>query len=134
MHFQTVHKGGKVYCYLRVPGAPRVRLPDAPIDSPEFMAAYAAARAAIAPKSRAKPGTIAQMVEGYLASQGHLSRSESYRRTIKRHAEALLRQADDALSVHLTTEDIADDLEPLAPNAAADRLKAWRAICAYGSC
>lgn len=37
-----------------------------------------------------------------------------------------------AMAAHLTTEDMADDLDPLAPNAAADRLKARRAICGYG--
>lgn len=131
-HIQTIHKGGKIYHYLRAPGAKRQRLPDLPIDSPEFLAAYAAALGVQEVKSKAGPGTIAQMVEAYLASSDFLRKSESYRRTIRRHADEIKAQAEDALAAHLTTEDIADDLEPLAPNSAADRLKTWRAICAYG--
>lgn len=131
-HLQTIHKGGKVYRYLRAPGAKRQRLPDGPISSPEFLAAYAAALQVAAVKSKAKAGSIAEMIEAYLASQSYQSQSESYRRTIRRHAEEIKVQADDALAAHLTTEDIADDLEPLAPNSAADRLKTWRAICRYG--
>lgn len=131
-HLQTIYKGGKVYHYLRAPGAKRQRLPDLPIDSAPFLAAYAAALTVAEVKTKAKPGTIALMIEGYLSSRDHLDRSDSYRRTIRRHAEAIKEQAEDALAAHLTTEDIADDLEPLAPNAAADRLKTWRAICAYG--
>lgn len=131
-HLQTIYKGGKVYHYLRAPNAKRQRLPDLPIDSPEFLSAYGAALKVAEVKTKAKSGSIAQMVEGYLASTDYLARSESYRRTIRRHAEAIIEQAEDALAAHLTTEDITDDLEPLAPNSAADRLKAWRAICDYG--
>ncbi|RJE81299.1 tyrosine-type recombinase/integrase [Paracoccus sp. JM45] len=131
-HLQTIHKGGKVYHYLRAPGAKRQRLPDLPLESPAFLAAYAAALTVLEVRSKAKPGTIAQIIEGYLASRDYLGHSESYRRTIRRHAEAIKEQAEDALASHLTTEDIADDLEPLAPNAAADRLKTWRAVCSYG--
>lgn len=72
------------------------------------------------------------MIEAYLASQAYAAQSESYRRTIRRHADQIKEQAEDAMAMHLTTEDIADDLEPLAPNLAADRLKTWRAICRYG--
>lgn len=131
-HLQTIHKNGKVYHYLRVPGGKRQRLPDLPINSPEFLAAYSAALAAPISKSSAKSGTIAQMIEGYLEGETYRGQSASYRRTIRRHAEAVKVQAEDALAAHLTAEDIFDDLEPLAPNAAADRLKCWRAICAYG--
>lgn len=132
LHLQTIHKGGKTYHYLRMPGAKRQKLPALPIDSPEFLAAYVAARAAAEAKPQAKDGTITLMIEGYLASQDFLAKSDSYRRTIRRHAEEIKEQAEDAKAAHLTAEDIADDLEPLAPNAAADRLKAWRAVCSYG--
>ncbi|RJE84001.1 hypothetical protein D3P04_13360 [Paracoccus onubensis] len=131
-YLQTIYKGGKAYHYLRAPNAKRQRLPDLPIDSPEFLAAYSAALSVVAVRSKAKSGSIAQMIEGYLGSGDYLERSESYRRTMRRHSEAILIQAEDALAKHLTTEDITDDLDPLAPNAAADRLKCWRAVCAYG--
>lgn len=131
-YLQTIHKGGKIYYYLRAPNAKRQRLPDLPIDSPEFMAAYVDALQVARVKGKAKSGSISQMVEGYLSSNDYFARSDSYRRTIRRHAEAIIEQAEDAQAAHLMTEDITDDLEPLAPNSAADRLKAWRAICDYG--
>lgn len=117
---------------MRAPGAKRQRLPDLAVDSPDFLAAYAQALRNAPKPSRARSGSLALMIEGYLGSQTHLSQSESYRRTIRRHAEAIKLQAEVALAADLSTEDIAEDLEPLPPNQAADRLKAWRVICAWG--
>lgn len=131
-HLQTIRKGGKIYHYLRPPGGQRVRLPDLPLNSPEFLAAYSAGMKASPKQPKARAGTIALLIEAFLLSRDYLDRSESYRRTIRRHADAIRAQAEDALAAHLTTDDIADDLEPLAPNDAADRLKAWRMICRYG--
>ncbi|PTW46064.1 tyrosine-type recombinase/integrase [Rhodovulum kholense] len=131
-HIQTIRKGGRTYLYLRLPGAERVRLPDLPLDDPEFLAAYAQAIASAPKPTRAKSGSIALMIEGFLGSRDHLSRSESYRRTIRRHADAIKAQAEDALARDLREQDVEADLSPLCPNAAADRLKAWRLICKWG--
>src|SRR5215469_17065143 len=64
-------KSGHVYCYLRRPGFPRVRLPGLPW-SPSFMAAYEKAmsgpRAAIG-VGRIKPGSVHAVVSAYLDSQ-----------------------------------------------------------------
>lgn len=83
-------------------------------------------------KTKPKSGSIAQKAEGFLASNDYLARSESYRRTVRRHAEAIVEQAGDALAAHLSTEDITDDLELLAPNSAAAEnmasdLRLWQA-------
>lgn len=131
-HIQTVHAGGKIYRYLRIPGQPRVKLPDLPLDHPEFLAAYAAARAAAPKQVRATTGTIAALCEAYLRSDSYLAHSASYRATLRRHIEAIREQAEDALASHLRADDIADDLAPLKPNVAGARLKAWRAVCKFG--
>ncbi|MCE8458575.1 tyrosine-type recombinase/integrase [Rhodovulum sulfidophilum] len=102
------------------------------MDDPAFLAAYASALASAPKITRAKPGTIAMLIEAFLGGRDYLSRSESYRRTIRRHAEAIKAQADDALARDLREQDIEADLSPLCPNAAADRLKAWRMICRWG--
>lgn len=132
-HIQMIHaESGRVYRYLRLPGQPRVKLPDLPIDSPEFLAAYVAAHTA-APKSvRAATGTISALCEAYLRSDLYLAHSPGYRDLLRRHIDAIRDQAEDALIKHLRSDDIADDLAALKPNVAGHRLRAWRAVCAFG--
>lgn len=132
-HVQIVRKGGKVYLYARPPRGQRVRLPDLPMDHPEFLAAYAAAMKTRPAPARAAPGTIAAMVEGFRRSRAWLDGySENYRRALAKHFEAIIAQSEDARAAHLRTAHIRADLEPLPPHVAAQRLKAWRLVCAYG--
>lgn len=132
-HVQTVRKGGKIYRYARPPKGQRVRLPDLPLDHPEFLTAYAAAMKTKSDKVRAAPGTIAAMVEGFRRSRAWLDGySENYRAAIAKHFEAIIEQSQDARAAHLRTAHIRADLEPLQPHVAAQRLKAWRLVCAYG--
>lgn len=128
-HVQTITKGGKVYRYLRLPGQPRVKLPDLPIDDPAFLAAYAAAAKAAPKLTRAGPGTIRAMAEGYLRTA---RLSPGYAAIMRRHIDAIVEQAEDAKAAHLRAAHIQADLAPLSPNPAAQRLKAWRAICRHG--
>ncbi|WP_223639274.1 tyrosine-type recombinase/integrase [Rhodobacter sp. TJ_12] len=133
-HIQTIRTSkGKVYRYLRLPGQPRMKLPDLPIDHPDFLAAYAAASAAAPKKLRAAPGTITALCEAYLRSEMFLAHSENYRALLRRHIDAIRAQAEDAKAAHLRPEDIADDLAVLKPNVAGHRLKAWRQLCAFGA-
>ena len=131
-HVQTVEKGGRVYRYLRIPGQPRLRLPDLPPDSPGFLAAYAEAMAAVKTTIRAPQGTINAMAEGFMRGPAFKGLSEGYRLILRRHIDAITDQADDARAIHLRTEHIQADLAPLLPNVASHRLKAWRAICRHG--
>ena len=130
-HLLTIRKGGRVYRYLRLPGKKLVALPDLPLDDPAFLAAYAAAMNG--GKPRAKPGTIAALVESYLASPVHAGHSRAYAAMIRHHADAIRAQAADAPARRLAPSDVQDDLRPLDPHAAQKRLKAWRLICAHGT-
>lgn len=130
-HVQTVRRGASVYRYLRIPGAPRVRLPDLPADHPEFLAAYVNAMQTAPKQTRAKAGTVAAMIEGYLRSDIHAGHSPGYRRIVQRHAEAIREAADDALMRHLKPEHIQDDLRGLTPVQGRDRMKTWRLVCAH---
>lgn len=132
-HIQTVRKGGKVYRYARPPKGQRVKLPDLPIDHPEFLAAY---QRALAPKpvtSRAPSGSIAAMVDAFQRSDRYLSLGATYRTAICRHLGIIRAEAEDAEARHLKPVDIRADLAPLAPNIAAARLKAWRLLCSWGA-
>lgn len=128
-HVQTVQRGGKTYRYLRLPGQPRIKLPDLPPDHPEFLAAYIEASRA-APKSiRAQAGSIAAAIESAMRSAAYLDLSQGYRAILRRHLEAIREQAEDAMMRHLRAGDIQADLEPLTPVQARDRMKAWRFLC-----
>jgi len=130
-HLMTIRKAGKVYRYVRLPSG-LVKMPDAPPDSPVFLAAYAAAMQATPKATRAQTGTIAAMVEAFLRSDLYLSKSPAYRRVLRREAEAIREQADDAMAKHLKPGHIEADLLPLAANKSKARLKAWRAVCGFG--
>lgn len=130
-HIQTVRRGSRVYRYLRLPGQPRIKLPDLPLDHPDFLAAYNAARADAPKATRAPAGSIAAAIESLLRSAAFTGNSDGYQKIIRRHLDAIRGQAGDAMMRHLRGEDIQDDLEPLAPVAARDRMKAWRMLCGY---
>lgn len=131
-HVQTVRRGSAVYRYLRIPGQPRIRLPDLPPDHPDFLAAYAEAMRSAPKLIRAQTGTIAALAEAYLRSEAVAALSPGYRQIIRRHIEAIRAQAEDARAAHLRAEHIQADLAPLSPNPAAQRLKTWRAMCGWG--
>lgn len=130
-HVQTVRKGGAVYRYLRIPGQPRIRLPDLPPDDPAFLAAYASAMQSAPKQVRAAGGTIAAMIEGYLRSDACAALSDGYRKIIRRHLDAIRLDAEDAMMRHLRADHIQDDLRPLTAVQQRDRMKAWRLICGY---
>lgn len=132
-HVQTLHKGGKVYRYMRVPGKPRVRLPDLDPSDPSFIAAYLAALGDDAPKPRAPVGSIAAMIEAFITSDRFLRLSASYRRVIRRHADAIRDIAQDAKAAHLRADHIRKDIASLPPHVAKQRLKAWRLVCSFGA-
>lgn len=132
-HVQTMHKGGKVYRYLRVPGRPRIRLPDLDPSDPRFIAVYLAALGDDAPKPRAPVGSIAAMIEAFIRSDRYLRLSASYRRVIRRHTDAIRVIAQDAKASHLRAEHIRKDISGLPPHVANMRLKAWRLVCSFGA-
>ena len=130
-HVQTVRKGERIYRYLRIPGQPRLRLPDLPPDDPAFLRAYADAMKAAPALLRAKVGTIQAVIEAYLRSDKHKLHSPGYRLIVQRHLDAIRAQAEDARMRDLLAEHIQADLRPLTPVQARDRMKAWRLLCAH---
>ncbi|WP_233713121.1 hypothetical protein [Amaricoccus solimangrovi] len=132
-HMQTVRKNGRIYRYARPPKGNRTRLPDLPMDHPEFLAAYAAAMKTRPAQVRAPAGTIAAMVEGFRRSRSWLDgHFESYRAALARHFEAIVEQSEEAMAAHLRAAHIRAGIEPLPPHVAAQRLKAWRLARAFG--
>lgn len=126
-------RDGKTRRYLRVKGQKLVPLPNLPIDHPNFLAAWAEAMKRIKGRlSRPAEGSIAQLCGAFLRSPAHLTRSEGYRHLIRRHVMLIETRAGEAQLGHLGARHISIDLSTLAPSVAQQRLKAWRALCAYG--
>jgi len=130
-HVQTVTKGGKTYRYLRLPGQPRLRLPDLSPDDPAFLRAYADAVKAAPNVTRAKAGTIRSVIEAFQRCDKWKLLSPGYRRIIARHFDQIAVQADDARMADLRPAHIQADLRPLTPVQARDRLKSWRLVCLH---
>ncbi|KFI30438.1 hypothetical protein CDV50_11325 [Haematobacter massiliensis] len=128
-HIQTVRRAGRIYRYLRVPGQPRIKLPDVAPDDPAFLAAYVEGLRAAPKAVRAPSGTISAAIESAMRSAAYLELSAGYRAILRRHLEAIREQAEDAMMRHLRTDDIQADLVPLTPVQARDRMKAWRFLC-----
>ena len=116
--------GGKYY-RTRSGGKERLtRLPDLPIDHPDFIAAWAAAaRGQDAPRAFAS-GTIGSTWRAALACDLFHSFSASYQGIIQRHASAIFDKAGSIRAGALAERHIRADLRDCAnPDA---RLKAWR--------
>ena len=134
-HVQTVTRGGQVYRYLRIPGQPRLRLPDLPITDPRFLAAYAAAMESAGQPARPITGTIAAACTVYTRSDRHKALSPDYGRVIERELRAICATAGGkggrAFLRDLRAAHVRADLAALPANKARARLKAWRLLCGH---
>lgn len=127
----TVRRGGAVYRYIRIKGRPLIALPDLPIDSPKFLAAYSEAMDKAKPSSTT--GTIRAAIIALRRSDRYLSASPAYRMMMARHLEAISITAKTAKLIDLEARHIRLDLSTLQPNPAGHRLKAWRMLCAFAA-
>lgn len=124
-------RNGKRYIYRRV-GQGLHPLPDLPENHPEFLAAYAAAGAAPERKgTRAKTGTIAALIDAYLASPDHARMAASSRAVWRRTLDRIRDKAGEAMLRDLRADHLRSDIRKLTPGAAANRLKAWRSILRF---
>lgn len=130
----AVKRGGKVYWYYRAKGCPLVRMPDLPHDHPDFLHAYAEARAkapAATKRRTRRPGTVAAMADACQRTAAWQALSQGYRRLMILHLSAIEADGEEALIGDLRRRHIEADLSPLTPAVARNRLKAWRLICRH---
>ena len=128
----TVRRKGGVYHYLRIAGRPLVRLPDLPLDHPDFLRAYADAMGAVPVQGKPLPGSISALCDAALLSPAFRGFSASYKLVITRHVEAIRDKGGKARASDLRARHIEADLNALAPSVAQSRHKAWRFICGQG--
>lgn len=124
---------GRVRHYLQVRGKPLVRLPDAPMDSPDFLAAWSAAmKQAKGVDPRPVSGSIALLCAAFLKSPAFRQHSISYQGVLRRHVNAIREKLGKALARDLEPRHITINMADLTPSVARARLKAWRAMALYG--
>lgn len=133
-HIKRVTKpNGRVFLYLAIPGHKMVRLPDAPVESPEFLAAYAKASAAPI-EAKGVPyaeGSVAASIISYQRSNAFLSLAEGTRRARRGILSKIASVWGKARVGHLREDHIVADISRLAPHVAVNRLKVWRAFCEW---
>jgi integrase len=125
---------GGAYIYHRASG---LRMPDLPETHPDFLRAYLAAEQhTSAPPSKARaarrdPGSLAHLWDSLQRTAYFMDLSENYRRTLQPHGDAIAARGAGVPVDQLRPRHIRADLSQLAPHAAGNRLKAWRAICRH---
>jgi hypothetical protein len=124
---------GKPRHYVQVKGQKLIRLPDAPMDSPDFLAAYAAAmKRATGVTPRPGKGTIAALCTSFMLSREFRDNSTSYQAILRRHCMAIEAFAGHGFARDLRPVHIVRDMAPLTASVALARLKTWRALCKHG--
>ena len=124
---------GKPRHYVQVKGQKLIRLPDAPMDSPEFLAAYAEAmKRATGVTPRPGKGTISALCTSFLLSREFRDTSTSYQAILRRHCMAIEKRGGHAFARDVKPHHITADMAPLTASVALARLKTWRALCKHG--
>lgn len=122
---------GNPRLYLRRKGLPTVAMPDAPAHSPRFLAAYVAAHDGKEPVQKPRTGSIAAAVAAFIASDEYLSKAATTRAVWRRGLDDIRTHYGTATLADLAERHIRSDLSRLKPNPANQRLKIWRAACAW---
>lgn len=130
-NIMTVRRGDKVRRYYRSKGHPLVRLPDAPLDSAVFLAAYAAAKDAVPVRAAPAPGTLAGLCRAALASDRYLASGKATRAMFRRHIDAVTEAHGMIPAVGIRTRHIVADVA--GSTAPGHRLRTWRFLCSFGA-
>ena len=133
-NIRTVYdRKGRARRYVQVKGHKLIPLPDAPMDSPEFLSAWAAAmKKAKGVTPRPGVGTISALCTAFLRSPAFRAHSASYQSILRRHCMAIEDKGGTALVRDLQTKNITNNMADLSPSVARARLKTWRALARHG--
>lgn len=119
---------GNVRYYYRPKGQKGIPLPDLPPDHPKFIAEYAALHGAKPERPKPRTGTIAAGCRAYIASDVYLALAASTRAYTRRAVEDIEARYGLAPLDDLRPRHIRQDLAPMGPHPANNRLKVWRAL------
>lgn len=119
--------------YFRPKGKKGVPLPDLPSDHPEWHSAYSALLSAHdqrmpPPHVHHRTGSIGAGLRAYMASDHFLGLAPSTRGVWRRMIEDMEERYGRGTLADLLPRHIRQDLAPLQPHPANNRLKVWRAF------
>lgn len=119
--------------YYRPKGGKGIPMPDAPMDSPVFLEAYArAARARTMDVMAHAPNSLGAATRAYLGSDAFHRLAPSTRAYMRRQADHVAQEYGVVPFRQLTSRNIRADLARRDPNPANMRLRFWRALCSWG--
>lgn len=113
--------------YYRPKGRKGIAMPDAPIDSAEFRAAYVEAEKSN-PIRTAEKGTLAHAIKRFLDSAEFASKAEGTRRVWTRTLLDLRERYGHVPLATIRTRHIKADLARLDAHPANNRAKTWKAL------
>jgi integrase/recombinase XerD len=137
---EDMDRHGNVRCYLRMSGAPKVRLRSMP-GTPEFMVEYHGAlkkdarSSSSRPGSQAKRGTFRALCVRYFSSPEYKSLDVSTSKWQRRTLEKICEVHGDDLVAHMQPRHVRklrDELQA-TPAAANQRIKALRALFSWAN-
>lgn len=127
---------GKVRWRFRRKGQKAVYLPGG-YGSPEFIRAYedAVANRPAHASQRVLPGTIDELIQGYLSSSDYRLLADNTKRTYRYHLERFKRANGDKATKFLNPKNFREKLDGMSdkPATANIFLKVMKAMCRYGA-
>lgn len=125
LKIKRVKSKGKTYLYRPVRGN-LVRLPDLPENHPDFLQAYIDAGSAIA-----GDGTLASLIEQFIASDSFKLRKASTRTMWRRRLDTMRELFGEAPAKKITVVHVERALSRLRPGAARTERTIWRALFSF---
>jgi integrase len=125
-----VFPSGNARFYYRPKGQKGVKLPDAPMGDPVFLAAYAKA-AGVQPRKPVQSGSLAASIALYKASGDFKILAESTRNNRRPMLDDISECYGNVNPKDLQQKHIQKDLERFESHAKNNHLKTWRGFCKW---
>ncbi|KPU84294.1 hypothetical protein JI58_04720 [Marinosulfonomonas sp. PRT-SC04] len=122
---------GNPRMYYRPKGEKAIKLPDLPVNSPEFIAAYVSASGGQQPTKKHLTGSIGAAVRAYMASDAYLTMAGSTRSRWSNFLGDIVDKYGKAPIGGLKPKHIRAALADFPAHPANNRLKVWRSLCRW---
>ncbi|NPD16117.1 site-specific integrase [Xinfangfangia sp. D13-10-4-6] len=127
---KVVTRRGKTYRYFQRKGQPLIKLPDLPVDHPDFLRTYADAKKAAPEKAPVTAGSFEALVRAALSSDHFKQSKDATRAMFRRHCDALVTEFGALSARGLRSRHIRANLPQ--STSQGHRLRTWRFLCNFG--